>query len=127
MTSATIALGLLVAASCASAAAFGQALRDPTEPPPAARLQLAPAGGAATGAAQGLQSIIVSNGRRVALIDGRSYQVGDKVGDMTVASISSEDVLLKGASGAKSLKLHPNIDKIIAGKTPAPSPAKGGQ
>ena len=123
MSAASMAAALLLlAASCAWASAFGQALRDPTEPPPARFA--APAGAAAAPSGPVLQSVIVSDGRKLALIDGKTYRAGDKLGNATVAAISSNEVTLRGSDGTKVLKLYPNLEKTTAGKR-APSGSAG--
>lgn len=71
-----------------------------------------------------LTSVRVSQGLgSVALIDGRLVQVGDRVGDGTVASIDDDGVVLRGPKGAQRLSLTPAASKRWPGMD---SPAKGG-
>src|SRR3989304_4687348 len=56
--------------------AQGQGLSDPMQPPAFA----APPSAAAGGRAGGLQSTLLSKGRRIAMIDGKPMQVGDRIG-----------------------------------------------
>ena len=111
----SLAAALLLCASCAWPAAFGQALRDPTEPPSGAAAR----GGAQSAPEAVLQSVIVSGGRRLALIGGRTYQTGERVGDATVVSISSSEVILRDASGTRVLRLHPHLERADAGSKAA--------
>ncbi len=120
---------LLLAASSAASAAFAQALRDPTRPP---SVVLAEPGGEARGSAGAggmvLQSVIVSGGRRLALIDGRTYTVGDKIGEAKLISISGSEVILRESGGRKVLRLTPNATKTTIapeGESGAPSSASG--
>jgi MSHA biogenesis protein MshK len=117
MTFAYLAAALLAAAFCAWPA-FGQALRDPTEPPASVALPARAGAAAALPSGPVLQSVIVSDGRRLALIDGKTYQAGDKLGNATVAAISGNEVTLRGADGTKVLKLYPNLQKTIGGDPP---------
>jgi MSHA biogenesis protein MshK len=116
----------LLATSCLWTSALGQGLRDPTEPPPAKAA--APAGAGAPTSGPVLQSVIVSDGRKLALIDGQTYRSGDKLGDSTIAAISSNEVTLRGPEGKQVLKLYPDLQAKKPGTQAAPaSPrAKGG-
>ncbi len=117
----------LLAASCLGNPAFGQALRDPTEPPSSARAPASPVTGALPSGPL-LQSVIVSDGRKLALIDGETYRSGDKLGNSTIAAISSNEVTLRGPEGKRVLKLYPNMqEKKLRTQAPPASPrAKGG-
>ena len=123
MSVTNLAAVLLASACWLDTPAFGQALRDPTEPPGS---ESSARGGFATapGGPQ-LQSVILSEGRRLALIDGKTYQQGDKLGDATIAAISSNEVTLRGSAGTKVLKLYPTLQKTMAGGPPPPGSARG--
>ena len=122
MRAAFLAAGLIAAASWACAHAFAQGLHDPTEPPSGGQFASSVAPGAA-GAT--LQSVIVSEGRKLALIDGRMYRAGDKVGEDTVAAISANEVTLRGPEGVKVLKLYASMKKPAAGAQGRTGPAAG--
>ena len=87
---------------------FAQALVDPTRPPDAA-----PVLGSAVSAGAArpqLQSVLVSNrpgGRRLAVIDGRSVRVGDKVGGAVVVGIGEASVVLRRGKILETLRLYP--------------------
>ncbi len=116
---------LLIGASCfVFGTALGQALRDPMEPPAGGMTSASNPGAAYGGAA--LQSIIVSEGRKLALIDGKTYQAGDKLGDAVIASISGDEVTLRGPEGTRILKLYASLKKAPAGSVPVPAAGKGG-
>lgn len=86
--------------------ANAQALIDPTRPPDAPSL----ADGAVAEARKGpqLQSVLVSdNGRRVAVIDGRTVRVGDRVDGASVAGIAGTSVVLKRGKATETLRLYP--------------------
>ncbi len=124
---------LWLVASSAASAAFAQALRDPTRPPSAALTERGREGEARGSGGEGgmvLQSVIVSDGRRLALIDGRTYTVGDKIGEAKLISISGSEVTLRESGGRKVLRLTPNATKTTPapeGESEAPSRASGAQ
>lgn len=92
---------------------------DPTKPP------VAPSRGTAVSENNGtvgegslqVQSILVGERRRVALIDGRAYRVGDSVGGLSVQNIFRDRVVLKGEGGTRILRLI-----MSSGMEKAPSP-----
>ncbi len=98
------------------AAAGGQAWVDPTRPPDAVQRAAADGGGEG-GPAPELQSILIGDGRRLALIGGRSYRVGDSLGSLTVQNIFRDRVVLQGAGGTRILRLSTS-----SGMRKAPSP-----
>lgn len=104
----SVALSLLLAASCASLAAHAQRLGDPMRPPAATA---ADAGETRGEAAARLQSVLISRGRKVAVIDGRSVRLGERVGDATVVAISPSEVTLQRGAERQTLKLLPGIEK----------------
>ena len=101
---------LLTALSLWCAIVSAQALRDPTRPP-------AGLGPAQAGALQApssgpvLQSIILSPTRRAAIISGQLIERGAYYGDLVLADVAQDHVLLRGASGTQLLKLYPGTEK----------------
>jgi MSHA biogenesis protein MshK len=76
-------------------------LPDPTRPQGAA---------AATGGApSGVQSILISPQRRIAVVHGRTVTIGDRVGDAVVVDIRPYEVILKRAGRETSLRLVPRL------------------
>ena len=95
-------------AALASWGACAQALPDPTRPP--ATLYNAPgASGTAKAGPQlpQLQSVLVSQGRRVAVIDGETYRVGDSYQGKRLVSVSATEVVLAQGKRRQVLKLYP--------------------
>ncbi|RRS03084.1 hypothetical protein EIP75_17330 [Aquabacterium soli] len=145
LTSILAAAGVLTGAL--SWAADVIVLPDPTRPPNAVLRSMSAksAGGvapvpvpaqAASDAASGasaprasrregrLTSVRVSPGyASVALLDGRLVQLGDRVGDSTVASIDEDGVVLRGPRGQERLSLIPTAGKRRPGMD---YPAKSG-
>lgn len=111
-------LGLTLAATCAMTLARAQNLPDPTRPPDAlatARSEnaVAPAAGPV------LQSVLISPGRRVAIINGQTVKLNDIVGDARVSKITEGSVVLRSGNAIQTLKLFPEIEK-----RPTPRPAR---
>ena len=112
MDEAVIARLALACLLAASACARAQALDDPTRPP--AALQ-APAG-ADSAAPAGpvrplLQSVLLGRGqggRRVAVIDGQTVRVGEKIHGAVLASVSDTGAVLARGKQREVLKLYPS-------------------
>ena len=102
------ALLLLVGASPVGQAAHAQVLSDPTRPPQG------PAAAAAGGAAQAappsrLQSVLISPGRKLAVIDGKTVPLGGTVDGATLVAIRESEVVLQTGSQRETLKLNPGV------------------
>jgi hypothetical protein len=106
-------LGLAALWLCASAQAQG--LNDPTRPPPGFR-----GGGAAaraTGSSEGLvlQSVIISETSRSAIISGEHVALGGKIGAARLIKVSEAAVVLLTGGNRRTLKLFPSVQKHEAG------------
>lgn len=102
---------LAVATVAAEAGAQAQALTDPTRPPSASAI---PSGSPvaqdeATGTR--LQSILLSSGRKVAVINGVMVPLGGMVGEARLIRITETQVVLKKGEETEVLKMYPGIDK----------------
>ncbi len=100
---AVIAIG--VALTITGAAHARGELRDPTRPPDAAP---ADRGAARAESAWTLTAILVAQGRRIAVVNGRPVQTGEAVGEATVKHIARERVVLATRKGDLTLKLVQN-------------------
>lgn len=105
---------LLLLTAALGGPATGQALTDPTRPPPSL-LVVVPGGVAmpAVPAEPQLQSVLVSTragGRRVAVIDGQSLRVGEEFGGAVLSRITETEVELRRGSGRQVLRLFPAAD-----------------
>lgn len=99
---------MATAALLAIAGAQAQALSDPTRPP--AATAGAPTSGEEAPGTQ-LQSILLSSGRKVAVINGNMVPLGGMVGEAKVVRISETEVVLKKGDETEVLKLFPGVDK----------------
>ena len=106
----------LLASSAPAQGALGQSLSDPTRPPNVS------AGPGAQGDAEApttvLQSVLISPGRKLAVINGSVVPLGGKVGDATLASISESEVMLKFSDRTEVLRLLGGVERtpVIRGK-----------
>ncbi len=100
--------------------AGAQGLVDPTRPPDAP-LPGNDAVLVAERAVPQLQSVLVaSSGRRVAVIDGRTVRVGDKVGQASVDGIGETTVTLRRGKTLDTIRLYPKAaERNNAGKKQA--------
>lgn len=86
-----------------------QALADPTRPPNMIEVSAAESGSRASGPV--LKSILLSSNRRLAVIDDRTVNVGDRVGDARVIAIDADSVKLRGTEGVTLLRLLPEVKR----------------
>jgi hypothetical protein len=93
------------------AAAQAQELGDPTRPPPGLR------GGAGTGREAGepaglvLQSVIISDTTRSAIISGEHVMLGGRIGPARLIKVSEAAVVLLTGDSRRTLKLFPGVQK----------------
>lgn len=91
-----------------------QELPDPTRPPAALAAGEAESGRAPE--APVLQSVLVSPGRRAALISGTWVSLGGRYRDARVVAIDEAAVTLQSPEGRRELRLFPEVEKRFAEK-----------
>jgi MSHA biogenesis protein MshK len=91
------------AASVLAGAALAQPLADPMRPPMRGPAELRQSEAPSTR----LQSVLISPGRNVAVIDGRAIRVGERVGDAILVSIEPSEVTLQRGAALERLTLLP--------------------
>lgn len=82
-------------------------LQDPTKPPSVLAAE-PPPGAERPVAASKLQSVLLSPGRKLAVIDGQTVALGGRIGEATVVAISPSEVTLKRGQQLETLKLYPD-------------------
>lgn len=100
---------LLMTLAVAGQALAQENLPDPTRPP-----VMMQAHGEAASSGPGepvLQSVLISPGRKVAIISGETVQMGDRVGEARVVRIAEGQVVLARGGQTQTLKLFPGIEK----------------
>lgn len=125
---------LAAAAVLAMAGVQAQALTDPTRPPGAATLSTGSTGEPQSEPASRLQSVLLSSGRKLAIIDGVTVPLGGMVGEARLVRITETEVTLKTEDGTEVLKLFPAVEKKSSGRavartrqvSPGKSPRYGG-
>jgi hypothetical protein len=105
------ATGMLLGAVAPATAAL-DGLPDPTRPS-----YLAGEPGGATM----LQSTLVSPARRLAIINGRSYTIGSRLGDAEVSAIHPNEVVLRRGAQRQVLRLMPAVQIKTNAVTRMPS------
>ena len=97
----TVALTLVLAAAPAAA----QSLPDPTRPPPEAAVAPGETPAAPLSTGPQLQSVLVGeHGREVAVIDGQTVRVGDKIDGARLVRVGKDEAVLQ--RGATRVVLH---------------------
>ena len=99
-------------------------LPDPTQPPYSGAV--AGTGTVTKSASKGLQSTFISANQRRAVINGRSYGVGDSYAGGTITDIQPYEVVWKKADRETRLRLLPKLAKEMSVvKVPANSQEGG--
>jgi MSHA biogenesis protein MshK len=93
-------------------------LPDPTRPPASIFAPAAGAGREATeNQSSGLHTIIISETRRAAIIDGQTVELGGEHGDAKLIEVNEGGVVLQRAQSRQVLTLFPDV-KITQKETP---------
>ncbi|NMM37565.1 MAG: MSHA biogenesis protein MshK [Glaciimonas sp.] len=91
-----------------ASSAIAQTVPDPTRPPDLiSAVSRDPA--ASSAADPVLQSILISPGRRMAIISGQTVQLHEKFGDSRLTHIGETEVILRNSTTEQTLKLFPEI------------------
>jgi MSHA biogenesis protein MshK len=106
-----IAGGIIVLLPVAEA---GAQVDDPTRPPHALQFP-GDEGGSA------LQSVLISDNRRAAIIGGQLVELGQKYGEATLVRVSESEVTLVKGRETQVLRLFPGIEKTELTAQPAPA------
>lgn len=103
------ALPIIVSLALLPAAAPAQDLADPMRPPAAAPVAQRPGKGADTRA--GLQTVLISATRRIAVIDGQQVEIGSRIRGGEVAAINPNQVVIRRPRGEQVLELVPGASR----------------
>lgn len=105
------AAALLLPLACAlGSAAYAAPFPDPTRPPNA--LPNTDAGAAAPEGPR-LESVLIAPDRRIAVISGQQYRMGDKYGEGRIVRINESEVAIRSGEAVEVLQLIPGIDKRL--------------
>lgn len=86
---------LLTALFCAFAASAQEGLRDPTQPTALNERARAPTSPVVAGPRWRLQSTLIAEDRRLAVINGKTLRVGDAVDSATLVEVRADGVTLE--------------------------------
>ena len=111
---------LLAAMAGLTGAAVAQTLVDPTRPPGA----LADMGGSETAGGPVLQSVMLSPGRKVAVISGEAVVLGGRYGEARLVRLTETEAVLKNGDETTVLKLYPQVEKRPTGRPESGSAEK---
>lgn len=107
----------------ASGLAGAQALSDPTRPP-SSLYTAAQAGPARAQGGLVLESVLISENFRSAIISGEHVMLGQKIGDLRLVRVGETEVVLLEGGERKTLKLFPGVEKRPAGSGRRPDSAR---
>lgn len=96
---------LLLALNVVTPLILAEGMTDPTRPPEAFGL-VRDATVAAVAAAPKLQSVLISRGRKIALINGQAFKLGDQFEEMEIVRISEREVVLRKGKELQTLKIY---------------------
>lgn len=108
MRAGLIVMVLGVAAGRVGAEDLPEGLVDPTRPSGAAMADVAEYHSGPV-----LQSTFISSGNRRAVISGRTYRVGDRVGSGVITDIQPYEVVLQQGARESRLRLLPKLTKEV--------------
>jgi hypothetical protein len=92
------------------------AMEDPTRPP-AGFYNSGRAAAASGEEGPVLQSVLISESERLAIISGELVAIGGKVAGGRLVKVSETEVVLQQGTARKTLKLYPGVDKREPGTT----------
>lgn len=118
-----VAVALLVGGGL-SAAGHAEMLPDPTRPP----VMALPGGSVTEAKGSGesvLQSVLISPGRKEAIIDGQTVPLGGRFRESRLIRIGEGEVVLQTGGALRTLKLYPAVDKrMVKEKAVAKQPRR---
>ena len=102
-----LAIGLICAAVIFPVHA--EDLPDPTRPPSSIAAASGTGGGRETAPSAGLRTIIISDTRRAAIIDGKTVELGDRIGRARLVEVNTGSVVLQRGNTRQVLTLFPGV------------------
>ena len=102
---------ILLLAPVAVGAAFAQGMVDPTRPPGS----YAASGDGAAAGGPVLQSVMLSPGRKVAVISGETVILGGRYGSARLVRLTESEAVLKDGPETTVLRMFPLVEKRMAG------------
>jgi MSHA biogenesis protein MshK len=104
-----IGLGVFCALSAAAVPLHAENLPDPTRPPSDYFTASGPRYGHGAESSSGLHSIIISDTRRAAIIDGKTVELGGRLGNARLVEVNPGSVVLQRGKYRQVLTLFPRV------------------
>lgn len=104
-------------------AAAAEILPDPTRPPP----EIGRPAAAEQAEGSGLQSVIIAPGRRAAIINGQTVELGGKYENARLIEVTERGVVLRGPQGLQVLELFPGVAISKDGQPVPPAGTRPGR
>lgn len=116
-------IAILLAGGMTAVHASAQSMPDPTRPPVIVRPTATASAAPSEAPVPVLQFVLIAKDRRMAIISGRRFDVGDQLGDARIVRITETEVLLRSGAGQTTLKLFPQVLKRAVRPRPGPGAA----
>jgi MSHA biogenesis protein MshK len=104
-----IGLGVFCALSAAVVPLHAENLPDPTRPPSDYITASGSRYGRAVASSSGLRSIIISDTRRAAIIDGKTVELGGRLGNARLVEVNPGSVVLQRGKNRQVLSMFPGV------------------
>ncbi len=104
-----LGIGMFCALSAAVVPLHAENLPDPTRPPADVITSSGARYGRGVESSSGLRSIIISDTRRAAIIDGKTVELGGQLGNARLVEVNPGSVVLQRGKNREILKLFPGV------------------
>jgi MSHA biogenesis protein MshK len=102
-------IGVFCALSAAVVPLHAENLPDPTRPPGDVITATGAGHGRGVESSSGLRSIIISDTRRAAIIDGKTVELGGRLGNARLVEVNPGSVVLQRGNNRQVLSLFPGV------------------
>ena len=76
----------------------------------------------------GLQAVVIRKGAKpVAVINGQTVQLGDKIGDAKLVKLNETEAVLQGPNGREVIRMTPAAERTVISKPASGSVPKSGK
>lgn len=102
----------MVCIALAPFAATAQSMSDPTRPPSADDLaRFGSSGIAGLSSEYRLDAVILSQGRKLAVINGQTVPLGEKIGEARLVRVTESGAVIRKDDGTETLRFHAGVEK----------------
>ena len=104
-----LGIGMFCALSAAVVPLHAENLPDPTRPPADVIADYGARHGRGAESSSGLRSIMISDTRRAAIIDGKTVELGGRLGNARLVEVNPGSVVLQRGKNRQVLTLFPRV------------------